>query len=595
MEESIDIRVKFIVMPEDIDDLQKAANEVDLKEFKERFDRVFNENGSTFQRFIDDRNKEILETANVFDAAFRPESNAGKLFSRLLELPNISISTSGPLSAGISINPKQAFDIKELTGRVLEDIRDAIFNTSVVTDAVASDPPRPQPSRPGIPSSVLELNELLTLRPGEQIFNSDEILEIIKQDFQSQLDILAGSEELEVPELKIKVAKVTSNIDQSDSGNIFDVSSLSNSIQNDLSFQETSIGNLQSGIIDLKEQYIEARRSILAQKGATDEVTASQIEQAAATGDLTSKLEQVKTTTTGLTNEGVMPLKENLDQAKVKVEQTEKSLDGLGGAALGANKDTKKLGKQVEDATDQIGDFNDESSDVDLKNAFAGVPKEIIKPEAVEQIKSVGPELVKSAETGKKGLSSLGVFAGNIATNIANSFSNFISTAIKGDFDGIEGLWDNLLDSLQDTFADFAAGLLTNPIRLVFESTIDGKEGGLGDLLKGLFGGGKKDEKSTTPPTTPDPGTDVENLTTQANETIENTVDAGFLDKISGVLGTIGQVVGIVGAIAGLVLSLVNVISGLTKKKPRLDVDLDKLRDEFGKSTGQAAKVLDFL
>ncbi|MHA1815370.1 MAG: hypothetical protein ACTSX1_05140, partial [Candidatus Heimdallarchaeaceae archaeon] len=47
------------------------------------------------------------------------------------------------------------------------------------------------------------------------------------------------------------------------------------------------------------------------------------------------------------------------------------------------------------------------------------------------------------------------------------------------------------------TFADFAAGLLTNPIRLVFESTLDGKEGGIFDLLGGLFGGGKdKDEKS---------------------------------------------------------------------------------------------------
>lgn len=212
-------------------------------------------------------------------------------------------------------------------------------------------------------------------------------------------------------------------------------------------------------------------------------------------------------------------------------------------------------------------------------------------PKIKEGAETAGEGVVKASEEGKRGLSSLGVFAGNIATNIAESFSDFISTAIKGDFDGIGDLWDNLLDSLQNSFADLVGGFLTNPIRIAFESTLKG-EGGITDFFKDLFGGGGKKEESTT-----DKVTDVATEGTEAaSQTVKTTEEAGgLIDSISGVVGTIGQVAGIIGAITGLVLSIVNIVSGLTKKKPQLDVDLDQIRDEFGESTGQAAKVLDFL
>lgn len=273
-----------------------------------------------------------------------------------------------------------------------------------------------------------------------------------------------------------------------------------------------------------------------------------------------------------LGDKGIDPLAKNFKDTKKQVAQVEKTVGKFDGTAV-------DLGVSLE-KTDEVAQQLGENG----------------LPAIADGAETAGEEVVKSAEEGKKGLSSLGVFAGNIATNIAESFSGFISTAIKGDFDGIDDLWDNLLDSLQDSIADFAAGLIANPIRIAFENTLNGEKGGIGDLLSGLFnfGGGKKGDKSTTPPKTPDTGTEASDAASEAAKQAQEST-TGILSTIGNVVGTIGQVAGIIGTIVSVVLSVVNIVKGLFKKKPQLDIDLDEIRDEFGNSTGQAARVLDFL
>ena len=64
---------------------------------------------------------------------------------------------------------------------------------------------------------------------------------------------------------------------------------------------------------------------------------------------------------------------------------------------------------------------------------------------------------------------------------------------------------------------------------------------------------------------------------------------------LAGVSSFLSSALPVVGAIASVAAFAIPIISGLFKKTPRLDLDFDQFRDEFGKSIGVAAEVQDFL
>lgn len=200
----------------------------------------------------------------------------------------------------------------------------------------------------------------------------------------------------------------------------------------------------------------------------------------------------------------------------------------------------------------------------------------------------------EGVEKSSRALDSLGVFAADIAANIADTFSDLLFNVFKGNFDSIGDLWKGLLDTMLRTFTDFAAGIITNPIRVSLEGFLSGSGGGDG---KGGSGGV--------------PGLGI---FSSIGDLFKEGGSLGFVGDLfreGGALasignlfaeggplafiGSIGKVLGPIGAVASLAFTGISIIKGLLKKSPRLDLDFDQLRDDAGKSLGVAAQVFQFL
>jgi len=447
-----DVEIKILIDDEQLNPLIESAGSLS-SEFVKGFEVIGSTAEATFVRFNRVGEDNLRKTKSTFDQLYGGDDLQSVLLRGLMVVPPFDL-----------IEP--SLDFSDDINKIIGDQIDSILNNTVVTDILSSQPPKPQPSRPNIPSNSTELLEFILPRPGEQVVNTDELLELVRQQFQSDINLLANQKGVEVPVLKVKIQSLQPDklpeLDSTDFKDVVSPLSLSKQIKAENDEQFRTIAEIGLIINDLEKQYISARESILAQKTATDEATASQMLQAESAGFLKSELQDVKAITNDYTFDGVMPLKENLEKVNGQVAQTEKTLDNIGGTTKDVTKETKNLDKGIVKSGKNL-------------NTYEGV---LEKTDITAQ------------QLGEKGLNSLGVFAGNIATNIAESFSGFISAAIKGDFDGIGDLWDNLLGSLQDSFADLVGGFLTNPIRLAFESTLKG-EGGIKDFFKDLFGGGK--------------------------------------------------------------------------------------------------------
>ena len=191
-----------------------------------------------------------------------------------------------------------------------------------------------------------------------------------------------------------------------------------------------------------------------------------------------------------------------------------------------------------------------------------------------ESIQQIGQGFVDTSEIAKESLDSIGVFASDIAANINDSFADLIFNGLKGNFDNLGELWDSTLDSMLDAVSQFAATLISNPIRIGIESVLSGFSGG-GPI-------GVKDGQEAG---------------------ITNFLGAGLGGGISTILSKAGlfaaETIPLVGTIINGAIALaitgIAVIKGLLDKSPRLDLDFDQIRDDAGKSLGVAAQVFQFL
>lgn len=375
--------------------------------------------------------------------------------------------------------------------------------------------------------------------------------------------------------------------------------------------------------------------------GAFGEMGPRNIEKTVrASQDLNASIEEAEEKQEDLTkktNEGTKATNKNTDEnekntkSKKKRTTAERELEKAQSEQIQRDKDAiesvRQLAKQWEEQADKLGltvqelrQYELDSLKVDLatqdlsdtirtelnvelentKKALSNLNIKELEKQMFEFAGSIKDSIFGSLTDGsnkaKEELDSLGTFAGNIATNIAESFSDVIFDGLTNQFDGIGDLWDGLLDSMKRSLADFAAAILTNPIRISLEASLKGNSaGGGGGLFSGIG-----DLLSPVGDLFKDGGPlgAIGDLFKEGG--IFGSIGGlfaeggplGFIGSIGSFLGPIGAAVS---AIASIAIPLISAIGDIFKKKPRLDIDFDTFRDNVGKSTGEAAKVMDFL
>jgi len=429
-----DLGIKIFIDDDQLDTLRKSGRST-FDEFVKGFEQVEQTAETTFFRFNRVGEDNLRKTKSTFDKLYGGDNAFSKIqkgFAGIFEVDNL-------------------FDIfdgtKQLTEETLQSIYDSIFNESVVTDVPIKVNPiveepidisrlvNPQPSEP------INFQELIKEADRKKIQDRidklesegktiEELAVALRDSLQKDLDNFGQFEGFDIPELKINITDLKLKVDNLDrkeleegANSLFLQTGLSSfSVQDATDQQLRAFLTLKTVINDLDTQHQTLKTSLEAQALAMTNSTAKAEQAEKTLGDLGNTEEAVNSVTGDLAG-NAEDLADNFKDTKKQVSQVEKTVGKFDGTAV-------DLGTSLE-KTDEVAQQLGEN----------GLPK--IKDGA----ETAGEGVVKAAEEGKKGLSSLGVFAGNIATNIAESFSGFISTAIKGDFDGIGDLWDDLLDT----------------------------------------------------------------------------------------------------------------------------------------------------
>ena len=145
-----------------------------------------------------------------------------------------------------------------------------------------------------------------------------------------------------------------------------------------------------------------------------------------------------------------------------------------------------------------------------------------------------------------------------------------------------------------NTFAQFAAAIISNPIRVVLDAVLRGENGSGGGGNgggKGFFGslGGifdiGKGFKTIGKGLSKIPGV----------SSIIDSVKGLFAEggALAGIGSFLSSALPVIGAIASVISFAIPLISGLFKKTPRLDIDLDSIKTETGRRATQVAEFLD--
>jgi hypothetical protein len=266
-------------------------------------------------------------------------------------------------------------------------------------------------------------------------------------------------------------------------------------------------------------------------------------------------------------------------------------------------KDEKQLNDEIERGN---GLIEEQSSNLSILNgaivmagagfvAGAGAQSEFAKAAgntavAVEDVDNklqgaggAADDLTEKSQNTSRALDELGVFAADIAANINDTFSDLIFDGLKGNLDSFSDLWDSTLDAMLRTFSDFAATIVSNPIRIILDSVLRGEgAGGSGFLgsLGSVFDIG------------------------QGFKTIGQGL--GKIPGLSGITGLFaegGALAGVstflssalpvVGAIASVAAFAIPIISGLLKKSPRLDIDIGVIKSDIEKRGATVEEFLD--
>ena len=174
----------------------------------------------------------------------------------------------------------------------------------------------------------------------------------------------------------------------------------------------------------------------------------------------------------------------------------------------------------------------------------------------------------KTKET-KKEFDSLGPFIGNVTSTISDSFVDMFDDIGKG--------WDSMLDGLWDAFKQFAAAIITNPIRIILDAALSGGGGG-----GGAEGGVKA-------------GLDLGAMLGGIGESFRSlgSLFAGQWAGLTGFFGTLSASLPAIGLIAAAAFGVFEIVKGLLKKSPRLDIDFDSVRTEMGRRAAVISEILD--
>lgn len=193
-----------------------------------------------------------------------------------------------------------------------------------------------------------------------------------------------------------------------------------------------------------------------------------------------------------------------------------------------------------------------------------------------------GQTFVDGVEEAEDELTSLEVFAADVAANINDGFADALTT-LAFDFENFGDAVDRVFQDIANSLFQLISTFITNPLRIKIETLLSGDAGSLslGDKITGGVGIG---------------GAILGAIGSQIGG-----AGGGILSSIGqgAILGATGfALAGPIGAVIGGIVGLIGVVASIIdafKKTPRLDLDFDQFRDDAGKSLGIAAEVADFL
>lgn len=171
-------------------------------------------------------------------------------------------------------------------------------------------------------------------------------------------------------------------------------------------------------------------------------------------------------------------------------------------------------------------------------------------------------QIQEFSEKTKDELDALDEFIGNVAANISNTIADMLTAAFTGNFDDIMRSWKDMLKNMLNIFFQFIAAIITNPIRVSLEGFLKGEGGGIGKFFSGGF------------------------------EATKNLFTGNF-EGFKGFADTFFKAASFIGTIVTFALGAFELIKGLFKKTPRLDIDFDSVKTELGRRAAIISEILD--
>jgi hypothetical protein len=228
---------------------------------------------------------------------------------------------------------------------------------------------------------------------------------------------------------------------------------------------------------------------------------------------------------------------------------------------------------------------------IEALQRIRGVMSELtFKEKVTEMVKfvdeigeGIADSLEKGTDKGKKELDSLEEYIGSIAANISKTVADMLTAAFTGNFNNIKRSWKDMLKNLFNSFLQFVAAIITNPIRIALEGVASGEGGGGGGGGGKGIGGGIVDI-----------GKSIGSFFGKGFSAFKNLFSGAFWaeESFSGIITGISTAIGWVGAIVGGVLAIVNIVMSFLKKTPRLDIDFDSIKTEFGRRAALVSEIL---
>lgn len=285
-------------------------------------------------------------------------------------------------------------------------------------------------------------------------------------------------------------------------------------------------------------------------------------------------------------SDAVNPFQAQVDQLRESREETTQLAEA-----------TVNTVDQFEKQNTTVGNLNPSLQSLATQNQNVansqGQVNEIVEGagDAFENGATGAMQFAEETQNASQTLDALGVFAADIAANINDAFSDLIFNGLKGNIDSLGDLWEDTLDTMLEALSQFAATVISNPIRIALEGALSGNFGGASGGGGSIFGGLGNSFGSLG---------SLFGIGEGAQQITGFTSGGLFKPPVPiiesvGFFGNLTNAIPAIGAIIAAVTTLVSVLLDVFKKTPRLDLDFDTFRDEAGKSLGVAAEVADFL